>query len=92
MGKYTLWALPMNIVPKNCPSCGLALFFGAIMDAASERERYGPILGLDRDADAMTATAGYIGISSMWLYDVAPEFYKCPRCGIDPIASRLGQD
>jgi hypothetical protein len=61
------------------------LLSGAIFDAFDKRELYGPILGLEKGVDPGSATAGYVGLSSMWLYDSAPEFYRCPRCGTDPI-------
>ena len=47
----------------------------------------GKVLGIDSDADPRTAKAGYIGLCSMWVYDRAPELYRCPRCGNDPIAT-----
>lgn len=74
-------------VPDFCPNCGLVLLSGAIFDAAAEQARYGPILGLSDQAKPETAKAGYIGISSLWIYETSPEFYRCPRCGIDPIAT-----
>lgn len=69
----------MTDVPRTCPSCGLVLLHGYIFDAWDEKQRFGPILGLDKDADPETAKAGYIGISSMWTYDVAPDLYRCPN-------------
>lgn len=76
----------MNEVPEKCPACDLVLLYGHIFDACSQKERYGPILGIHEDAESNTAKAGYLGISSMWLYDVSPGLYQCPRCGVDPIA------
>ena len=76
----------MTEVPDKCPCCGLVLLHSAIFDAAAMRAQHGPIIGIDKDAD-QTANAGYIGISSLWLYDVAPDLYHCPRCGKDPIAA-----
>lgn len=75
----------MRAIPDECPSCGLVLLFGAILDAAGEKEKYGPILGIDKDAQPATAKAGYVGIGSIWMYDKAPELYRCPRYHNDPI-------
>ena len=72
-------------IPRNCPSCGLVLLYGAIFDACAERERFGPILGLHKDANPLDAKAGYIGISSLWLYDQAPDLYRCARCKTLPV-------
>lgn len=77
----------MNEIPDACPTCGLVLLQGNVLDAAGERDRYGPILGIDKDADPHAARAGYIGLCGMWVYDKAPEFYRCPRCHTDPIAA-----
>lgn len=75
----------MTEIPRRCPSCGLILLKGAIFDAFDKKELYGPILGLHDNADMESAQAGYIGMSSMMLYDRAPEMYRCPRCGTDPV-------
>ena len=60
------------------------LLKGAIFDAAAKAEEYGPILGLNKAANKETARAGYVGLSSAWLYDLAPQLYRCPKCGVDP--------
>lgn len=65
--------------------CGLILLRGAIFDAAGMESEYGPILGLHQNVDKETAKAGYVGMSSIWIYDVAPGTYRCPRCGFDPM-------
>jgi hypothetical protein len=74
-------------IPRQCPGCGLYLLYGHIFDACDKREEFGPILGIDENAEPKTAKAGYVGIGSMWLYDQAPDLYLCPRCHIDPIAA-----
>jgi hypothetical protein len=76
----------MNEVPKKCPACDLVLLYGHIFDAFDMKDRYGPILRIHKDAEPKTAKAGYLGFDSMWRYDSAPDFYRCPRCGVDPIA------
>ncbi len=72
-------------VPPNCPSCGLVLIHGASFDAMAQEEHHGPILGLHRGAQRETAQAGYIGVSSLYAPDRVREFYRCPRCGADPV-------
>ena len=71
--------------PDQCPACGLILLSGAIFDAAALEKEYGPILGLHKNVDPESALAGYVGLSSMWSYDLSPEFYRCPRCKKDPM-------
>ena len=68
--------------PKECRQCGLLLLSGAIFDTAAQRDIYGPILGVHKDADPITAKAGIIGMGSReeW-FATNPEFYACPRCG-----------
>ena len=75
--------------PEECRGCGLLLFHGNIFDAAEQRSRWGPILGLHEDADPKTAKAGYVGVGSGWWYDFAPELYRCPKCGADPVSGRM---
>jgi hypothetical protein len=74
-------------LPYKCPTCGLILLAGAIMDAAAKADEFGPILGLSRDVEPSKAKAGYVGISSLWLADVpqARCLYLCPRCKTDPL-------
>lgn len=79
--------MPLD-VQKQCPNCGLVLLCGAIFDAYAQNAQYGPILGLSKEATKETAKAGYIGISSLFLPDKFREFYRCPRCGADPVFER----
>jgi hypothetical protein len=67
---------------EKCPSCGLILLCGAILDAAAKADELGPILGLNREAKPEDAKAGYVGISSLWLGDRpdARDLYRFPRC------------
>jgi hypothetical protein len=79
-------------LPDKCPHCGLILLAGAIMDAEAKSDKFGPILGLSRDAKPEEAKAGYVGMSSLWLADV-PEarfLYLCPRCKTDPLVEVHG--
>src|SRR5436190_12951945 len=69
--------------PKKCPNCGLILLSAAIFDAIAMKAEYGPIIGLHKEVNKETATAGYVGISSLWMHDNAPELYRCPRCQAD---------
>ncbi|MBI1246816.1 hypothetical protein GC197_03100 [bacterium] len=71
--------------PAQCPNCGLVLLRGNLFDAAECRSQYGPILGIDDDANKEDAQAGYVGLGSLWCYDWAPDIYRCPRCRVDPI-------
>ncbi len=74
-----------NQLAEKCPNCGLILLCGAIFDAAEKAEEFGPILGLNRDANSQEAKAGYVGMSSLWLGDdsAARYLYRCPRCQTD---------
>ena len=72
-------------VADNCPVCGLVLLHGAIFDAVAQAETYGPILGLNRDADRSTARAGYVGLSSLFDPQRLRPLYRCPRCNADTI-------
>ena len=58
-----------NTLLNNCPKCGLILLAGAIFDAAERADEFGPILGLNRDANPEEALAGYVGMSSLWMGD-----------------------
>ncbi len=71
--------------PLECRQCGLLLLSGAIFDTAAQCDIYGPILGVHKEADPLTAKAGIIGMGSRveW-FDTDPEFYACPRCGTIP--------
>jgi uncharacterized protein with PIN domain len=71
----------------RCPACGLVVLSGAIFDAVQQAETYGPILGIHKEARSDTALAGYVGISSLWMGDVAPDLYRCPRCRTELIVS-----
>lgn len=72
-------------VADRCPGCGIAILRGAIFDAVSQVETYGPILGLSRDADVAAARAGYVGLGSMFDPVGFRPLYRCPRCGTDTI-------
>ena len=75
-------------VADQCPGCGLILLHGAIFDAAAKADDYGPVLGLDRDADPNTARAGYVGLGSLFDPIGLRSMYRCPRCGVDTIVER----
>jgi len=74
-----------NQLADKCPKCGLIILAGAIFDAADKEEEFGPILGLDRNANPQEAKAGYVGMSSLWQGDdpAARHLYRCPRCQTD---------
>jgi len=79
--------MPLD-VHEQCPGCGLVLLHGAIFDACARSAQHGPILGLNKEATKETATAGYVGISSLFSPDKFRAFYRCPRCGTDPVFER----
>ena len=74
-----------NSLLERCPNCDLVLLSGAIFDACDKKETYGPILGLHSVAEPENATAGYVGMGSIWLGDEprARYLYRCPRCKTD---------
>jgi hypothetical protein len=72
-------------VLDKCTACGLVLLHGCISAAFREEQRYGPILGLHREARKELARAGYVGISSWFDPGRWRIFYRCPRCGADPV-------
>lgn len=72
-------------IADQCPGYGLKLLTGHIFGFDDEREKYGPILGLDRGVDPATAKAGYVGIGSAFVPQIARALYRCPRCGADPV-------
>lgn len=76
--------MPLEVLNK-CPSCGLILIHGCISGAFDLEEQYGPILGLHREATKEAAKAGYVGISSLFNPERWRIFYRCPRCGTDPV-------
>lgn len=76
--------MPLEVLDR-CPSCDLILLRGCISDAFRQEERYGPILGLHKEARKESAQAGYVGISSWYDPERWRIFYRCPRCGADPV-------
>ena len=75
-------------ISEKCPKCGLVLLHGAIFDAVEKAEKYGPILGINRNADPNTAAAGYVGLGSFFDPTGLRATYRCPRCGSDTIVQR----
>lgn len=76
--------MPFEVLTK-CPGCDLILLRGCISAAFDKEEQYGPILGLHKEAKPETAQAGYVGISSLYDPERWRAFYRCPRCGADPV-------
>ncbi len=76
--------MPLEVL-DHCPACDLLLLHGCISAAFDQEEWYGPILGLHREALKESARAGYVGISSWYDPERWRVFYRCPRCGADPV-------
>jgi hypothetical protein len=76
--------MPLKL-SADCPGCGLILLSGHIFDVVDLEEKHGPILGLHRDATREEARAGYVGVGSFFDPVKWREFYRCPKCGADPL-------
>jgi hypothetical protein len=76
--------MALDILPR-CPVCDLVLLCGSITDSADWKAKYGPVLGLHREATKESAQAGYVGISSLFAPELFRVFYQCPRCRADPV-------
>jgi hypothetical protein len=76
--------MPLEVLDK-CPTCGLILLQGHIFDAFDQEKQFGPILGLHQEANKESAQAGYVGIGSLYDPEHLRLFYRCPRCGTDPV-------
>jgi hypothetical protein len=79
-------------VADRCPNCGLILLWGALLEAAEETAKYGPILGISPDADKSNAVAGYVGLGSLFVPQWCREIYQCPRCRTDTITETPDDD